>query len=85
MKRKIRLKGQLKTYMYWPLIMTVLIVLMNIPVYYVNRKAGICVSVFTIVYFLVILAAYFVNKPAIALNENHQFLPPSTPRYRSIC
>lgn len=68
MKRKIRLKGQLKTYMYWPLIMTVLIVLMNIPVYYVNRKAGICVSVFTIVYFLVILAAYFVNKPAM-LNE----------------
>lgn len=68
MKRKIRLKGQLKTYMYWPLIMTALIVLMNIPVYYVNRKAGICVSIFTIVYFLVILAAYFVNKPAM-LNE----------------
>lgn len=68
MKRKIRLKGQLKTYMYWPLMMTALIVLMNIPVYYVNRKAGICVSIFTIVYFLVILAAYFVNKPAM-LNE----------------
>lgn len=68
MKRKIRLKGQLKTYMYWPLIMTVLIVLMNIPVYYVNRKAGICVSIFAIIYFLVILAAYFANKPAM-LNE----------------
>lgn len=68
MKRKIRLKGQLKTYMYWPLMMTALIVLMNIPVYYVNRKAGICVSIFTIIYFLVILAAYFVNKPAM-LNE----------------
>lgn len=68
MKRKIRLKGQLKTYMYWPLMMTALIVLLNIPVYYVNRKAGICVSIFTIVYFLVILAAYFVNKPAM-LNE----------------
>ena len=45
MKRKIRLKGQLKKYMYWPLMLTILVVLMNIPVYYMNKKAGICVSI----------------------------------------
>ena len=68
MKRKIRLKGQLKTYMYWPLMLTVLVVLMNIPVYYMNTNAGICVSIFTVLYFIVVLSAYFLNKPAM-LNE----------------
>ena len=68
MKRKIRLKGQLKTYMYWPLMLTILVVLMNIPVYYMNTKAGICVSIFTVLYFIVVLSAYFFNKPAM-LNE----------------
>lgn len=68
MKRKIRLKGQLKKYMYWPLMLTILVVLMNIPVYYMNKKAGICVSIFTVLYFLIVLGAYFYNKPAM-LNE----------------
>lgn len=68
MKRKIRLKGQLRKYMYWPLMLTGLVVLMNIPIYYINRDAGICVSVFAVVYFMIVLGAYFFNKPAI-LNE----------------
>ena len=68
MKRKIRLKGQLKTYMYWPLMLTILVVLMNIPVYYMNTKAGLCVSIFTVLYFILVLSAYFLNKPAM-LNE----------------
>lgn len=68
MKSKIHLKGQLKTYMYWPLVLTILLVIMNIPVYYMNPKAGFCVSIFTVIYFLVVLGAYFLNKPAM-LNE----------------
>ena len=68
MKRKIRLKGHLKSYMYWPLMLTILVVLMNIPVYYMNTNAGICVSIFTVLYFIVVLVAYFFNKPAM-LNE----------------
>lgn len=68
MRRKIRLKGQLKKYMYWPLMLTGLVVLMNVPVYYMDRKAGICVSVFTLLYFIVVLTAYFANKP-VMLNE----------------
>jgi len=54
--------------MYWPLMLTILVVLMNIPVYYMNKKAGICVSIFTVLYFLIVLGAYFYNKPAM-LNE----------------
>ena len=62
MKPKIRLKGQLKMYMFWPLMLTVLLIIMDIPLYYIERKAGICVTVFTVIYFMVILAAYYRNK-----------------------
>ena len=72
MKRKIRLKGALKKYMYWPLILTGLVILMNIPVYYMNKNAGICVSIFTVIYFLVVLVTHFINKPAL-LNEMINF------------
>lgn len=68
MKRKIRLKGQLKNYMYWPLMLTILLVGMNVPMYYINREAGICVTVFSVIYFLVVLVAYLIKKPTI-LNE----------------
>lgn len=68
MKRKIHLKGQLKNYMYGPLMLTILLIVMNVPMYYMNRKAGVCVTVFTILYFVVILGTYLVNKPKM-LNE----------------
>ena len=54
--------------MYWPLMLTALVVLMNIPVYYMDKKAGICVSIFTVIYFLVMLGAHVANKSAM-LNE----------------
>lgn len=64
MKKKNHPGGQLN-YMYWPLVLTILIVLMNIPLYFVDRKAGFCVSVFAVIYFLVVLGIYMVNKSMI--------------------
>ena len=40
-ERDVRLKGQLKVYMYWPVIMTVLLIAMNLWMYKVDRKAGV--------------------------------------------
>lgn len=65
MKRKIHFKGQLKNYMYWPLMLTVLIVLMNVPLYYIDRRAGACVSVFAVLYFLIVLGIYLMNRSVI--------------------
>lgn len=65
MKRKIHFKGQLKNYMYWPLMLTILIVLMNVPLYYVDKKAGACVSVFALFYFVIVLGIYLMNKSVI--------------------
>lgn len=64
MKKKNHPGGQLN-YMYWPLVLTILIVLMNIPLYFIDGKAGFCVSVFAVIYFLVVLGIYMVNKSMI--------------------
>ncbi|MCI8484145.1 MAG: DHH family phosphoesterase [Lachnospiraceae bacterium] len=65
MKKQNRFRGQLKNYMYWPLMMTILIVLMNIPIYYLDKKAGICVSVFAVLYFLIVFGIFMVNRSLI--------------------
>ena len=49
-ERDVRLKGQLKIYMYWPIIMTVVLIAMNLWMYKVDRKAGVVMSVFVIIY-----------------------------------
>ncbi len=62
MKRKNYPVGQWKNYMYWPLLLTILLVLMNMPLYYFDKKAGICVSVFAALYFFVVLGVFLANK-----------------------
>ena len=50
---KIKLKGQLKLYIQWPAIVAVLLVLVNIWVYVTDRKAGILMGMFVVVYIIV--------------------------------
>lgn len=65
MKKKNHFGGQWNNYMYWPLMLTVLIVLMNIPLYYFDKRAGICVSVFAVLYFLIVVGIFMANKSLI--------------------
>ena len=65
MKRKKSYKEPLKNYMFWPLILTVPIVLLDIPLYSVNKKAGICMSIFALVYFAIALGIYMVYRSRI--------------------
>ena len=68
MDGKIRIKGQLKYYMQWPLILTILLVIMDILVFTVNRKAGALVSVFVAAYILIVVFLYF-HRRAVIMNE----------------
>ncbi|MCI8496302.1 MAG: DHH family phosphoesterase [Lachnospiraceae bacterium] len=65
MKKETQFKGQLKNYMFWPLMLTALIILLNVPLYYIDKKAGICVSVFAVCYFVIVLTVYLLNRSAI--------------------
>lgn len=68
MNEKIKLKGQLKSYVRWPLIMTVLLIIMNVMLYLVDLKAGAIATAFTAVYVMLAVMLYFHRRPSI-LNE----------------
>ena len=59
MKNKIQLKGKLKLYMQWPTIMVLLLIGLNIWMYYVDKNVAIVMSVFIGVYTLVAVLLYF--------------------------
>lgn len=64
----IKIKGQLKFYMQWPFILTVLLVVMDILVFTINVKAGAVASGFLAAYLLIVVFLYFHSKTAI-MNE----------------
>lgn len=66
MKNKnMRLKGQLRIYMQWPLIMTILLLAMNIWMYMTDQKAGLTMTVFVIIYAMIVGLLYFYNRSLI--------------------
>lgn len=65
MKKRESFKGPLKNYMSWPLLLTVPIILLNIPLYSIDRRAGICVSIFAAVYFVAMLGSYIMYRSRI--------------------
>ena len=68
MKDGIKLKGQLATYMRWPFVLTLLLVVMDVLLYTVSWKAGGIGTIFTAVYLLLGILLYFHRRPVI-LNE----------------
>lgn len=62
MKDDIRLKGQLKLYMQWPLIMTILLLAINIWIFMIDRDSGLVMSVFLLIYIGAVAFLYVHNK-----------------------
>ena len=63
MKKNIKFKGHFRYYMYGPILLTILLILMNIPMYLYEWRAGLLTSAFTVVYFIVVTAFYHRSKP----------------------
>ncbi|MCI9610516.1 MAG: DHH family phosphoesterase [Eubacterium sp.] len=63
MKKSIKFKGRLRNYMYGPMLLAVLLVLMNIPMYFYQKEAGLAISVFTVVYCIVVTVSFHRSKP----------------------
>lgn len=64
-KNNMRLKGQLKLYMQWPFIMTILLVAMNVWVYTTNKRAGMVMSVCVVIYLVIACVLYLYNRASI--------------------
>lgn len=72
MKKHIRLKGRIKTYLRFTIYLGILLVAVDIAVLLVNLSAGLIVLGFTLFYFAITLSLYFYNKPLI-INEMVSF------------
>jgi len=68
MKKKLKLKGQLRSYMQWPIMLTALLAVMNAWIYMIDVKIAILMSIFIGIYAVVVVVLYVYNKPLI-LNE----------------
>ena len=68
MDGKIKIKGYLKFYMQWPVILSILLIVMDALVFSVSVKAGTLVSIFLAAYILVVVFLYFHSKTMI-MNE----------------
>lgn len=68
MNDEMKVNGQLRNYLRWPLYLSVLLILMNIPVYFVEIRAGFIVSAGILGYVLIAVLLFNRHKPLI-LND----------------
>lgn len=65
MKRKIKLKGQLKLYLQWPIWMALILAAMAAWMFTVNTKCAIIMSAVLVLYLGISLMFYLKNRPGI--------------------
>lgn len=68
MKKRIRLKGRIKSYIQFSIYLGILLLFVDVAVFLINLQAGLLLTGYTIVYFIITLSLYFYNKPII-MNE----------------
>lgn len=68
MKKRIRLKGRIRTYILFGIYLGILLCVVDIAIAMIDFRAGLLLGFFLIFYFVVTLTLYFYNKPII-MNE----------------
>lgn len=64
-KRKIKINGTLGIYLYWPVFLSVLLLIMLGVIFAVDAGAGIAASVFVGIYCVFVLIVYLVQRPRL--------------------
>ena len=68
MKKRIRLKGRIKTFLQFGIYLGLLLCAVDAAVFMIDLRAGLLLGFFNVFYFAVTLTLYFYNKPII-MNE----------------
>ena len=68
MKKRIKLKGRIKTYIQFCIYLGILLVVVDVAMFLIDLRAGALLSGFTVFYFAITLSLYFYNRP-ILMNE----------------
>lgn len=64
-EKDIQLKGKLRLYMRWPVFMSVFLMAINLWIYHMDKKAGIVMLVFVLIYIIIACMMYFRNRAMI--------------------
>ena len=83
MKKYIRLKGRIKTYLNFIIYLGILLCAVSAAVFLIDYRAGGIVTCFTVFYLAITLTLYFYNKPLV-MNELISFATEST-SCKAIC
>ena len=65
-KKKIRFKGKLRSYMCWPLYLTIVLVCADIFAIMHDKELGFGMSGFTVFYFVLVVFLYSRSKSIVA-------------------
>lgn len=60
-----KIKGTLRSYLRWPLLLGILLIIMNIQIYTVNIKAGCIMTAYVIVYLIIAVLLYYFKRGAL--------------------
>lgn len=66
MKKKVRVKGAIRAYLRWPLLLIPLIICMNISILFVDQKAGLLMGGYTLAYTIIALVLYLTKKNTLS-------------------
>ena len=65
MKNDMEVKGRLKWYLRWPIILNILVGFMAIGAVLIDRKVGILMGIFFLMHLIFSVIVTFYSKPAI--------------------
>ena len=64
-KQKVHLKGQLRLYMQWPIIMALFLIAVNLWIYKTDKRAGAIMAAFVLIYIAMVAVLFFYSKSVI--------------------
>ncbi len=68
MKKRIKFKGRIKTYIRFSIYLGILLCIVDVAMFMISIRAGLLLAGYILAYFAVTLSLYFYNKPVI-MNE----------------
>lgn len=66
MNKRIKFRGKLKSYMLWPLYLTIVWLCIDIPLIVYDTKSGLILSAFTVLYLILVMLLFWRSRTVIA-------------------
>lgn len=65
MKKIVKVKGTLQSYLRWPIMLSLLLIIMNVGIFIIDKEAGLAMTGFVIIYVIISMSLYFFKRPLV--------------------